>query len=322
MAADVDQSALSTLKRTGFTYVRLAVGPEEVMDGQHIAADKLKALLSAIKRTEAAGLGVMVEAHPEMIQHWNLQNNAHARDVLFGFWHDLAPALRRFPAALTFPELVNEPSASDPAKWDALQSSLLTKVRASLPDNTIILTGTDWSSINGLLKVKPVSDPNVIYSFHSYEPQLLTLLGFWDASINKKQLAKYLPFPAANPAQCSAAIAKITDPHTHDVAKYWCSLHPDTAMIKKNLMRAVRWGKVHNVSVAMTEFGASSELNTNARLAYMAAVREAAEQLGLPWALWGLDDQMGLDQKPGGFTSSDQLPHQTISALGLRGHHT
>ncbi len=316
MAADLDGSALVALKRVGFTYVRLPVGPEEVMDGQHIASDKLSALITAIGRIEQAGLGVMIEAHPELMQHWNLQNNINAQRLLVGFWQDLAPALRRFPAATTFPELVNEPM-SDPSKWDALQSRLLAKVRAFLPNDTIILTGTDWSSIDGLLKTKPVADPDVIYSFHTYEPQLLTLLGSWDPAINKKQLAEYLPFPAADSVRCKGSISKITDPHTHAVAEYWCSLHPDAASIKKNLARAVQWGRMHNASVAMTEFGASSELNTTARLAYIAAVRRSAEQLGLPWALWGLDDQMGLDQKPGGFSSSEQLPAKTLHALGL-----
>ncbi|WP_428390204.1 glycoside hydrolase family 5 protein [Lichenicoccus sp.] len=318
MAAYMGEPALVDLKKAGFTYVRLAVGPEEVMSGNHIEADKLTALESAIARIEHAGLGVMVEAHPEKIENWDLQNNAMARQELFGFWHDLAPALKPFPAALTFPELVNEPSVKDPAQWDALQRQLLAQVRDALPKDTIILTGSDWSSIDGLLKVRPVADANVVYSFHSYEPQLLALLGFWDSAINKKQLAANLPFPASDPKQCKAAIAAITDPHTHAVAEYWCSLHPDDAMISRNLARATQWGHEHRVSVAMTEFGASSELNSPARLAYFSAVRRSAEKLGLPWALWGLDDQMGLGQSTGSQSAAIRLPPDTMRALGLR----
>ena len=317
MANDVSNSALVALKRSGFTYVRLPVGPEEVMEGKHIAPDKLRAIVDAVGRIERAGLGVMIEAHPELIQHWNLQTNAQARQMLLAFWGDLAPALKTFPPALTFPELVNEPSMSDPTEWDALQTRLLAEVRGSLPNDTVVLTGTDWSSINGLLKVKPVADQDVVYSFHSYEPQLLTLLGFWDPAINKKQLAEYMPFPAGSASSCNAQISNIGDPHTRAVAQYWCSLHADEASITKNLARATQWGRAHNVSVAMTEFGVSSELNAKARLAYIKAVRKSAERLNLPWALWGLDDQMGLDQKAGGFTSIAQLPQPTLRALGL-----
>ena len=318
MAAYMGAPAVAELKQLGFTYVRLAVGPEEVMAGDHIEGDKLAALVKAIGEIENAGLGVMVEPHPEKIQNWDLQDNAKARQELFGFWHDLAPALRRFSPALTFPELVNEPSLKDSAHWDALQRRLLAQVRAALPKDTIILTGTDWSSIDGLLKVSPVADTNVVYSFHTYEPQLLALLGFWDPAINKKQLAANLPFPAHDPTQCKAAIAAITDPHTHAVAEYWCSLHPDDAMISNNLARATNWGHEHGVSVAMTEFGASSELNAHARLAYFSAVRRSAEKLGLPWALWGLDDQMGLGQSPGSLPAAGKLQPSVMQALGLR----
>ena len=317
MAADLNGAALTDLRRAGFTYIRLAVGPEEVMDGDHIAPDKLNAIVEVVGRIEHAGLGAMIEAHPELIQHWDLGQNADARHKLFAFWQDLAPALRKMSSGLTFPELVNEPSIKDASQWDMLQSQLLRQVRSVLADDTIVLTGTDWSSINGLLKVKPVLDRNVVYSFHSYEPQLLALLGFWDPAINKQQLAAYLPFPAGIADRCKADISRITDPHTNATAQYWCSLHEDAASIKKNLARASIWGHQHDVSVALTEFGAAGELNAPARLAFFSAVRRSAEQLQIPWALWGLDDPLGLDQSPGGFTSINQLSPNVLHALGL-----
>ena len=126
--------------------------------------------------------------------------------------HDLAPALRGLPVGLTFPEVVNEPS-SDPAHWTDLQGRILNVIRGALPDNTIVLTGTDWSSLDGLLKIQPVQDRNVIYSFHTYEPTLLTLLGFWDQGIDKNALAAHIPFPTT-PSACKAAQAATGQDHT------------------------------------------------------------------------------------------------------------
>ncbi len=317
MAGDVSDAGLAALKQAGFTYIRLAVGPEEVMQGQNLVPDKLAAIISVVGRIEQAGLGVMIEPHPELMQHWNLQRNAQARENLLGFWRDLAPALKQFSTRLTFPELVNEPGFDDPGQWDIFQRQLLVIVRAALPDSTIILTGTNWSSIDGLLKTQPVADQDVIYSFHTYEPQLLTLLGFWDPAIRKGQLARYLPFPIKDQASCKAEVSAIEDPHTLAIAQYWCSTHQDAASISKNLARATNWGHVHHVVVAMTEFGAADKLKASSRLAYLASVREGAEKLGLPWAIWGLDDQMGFGQRPGGFNSTSQLPPDILQALGL-----
>jgi endoglucanase len=322
MAGDLDDAAIASLRQVGFTYVRLSIGPEEVMDGQSIAPDKLAAIISVVGRIERAGLGVMIEPHPELMQHWNLERNAQARAVLLGFWHDLAPALKRFPVQLTFPELVNEPSFNDPAQWDAFQRQLLAVVRASLPENTVVLTGTNWSSLDGLLKVQPVADANVVYSFHTYEPTLLTLLGTWDPAIKFKQLAQYIPFPVTDEAACKAEVSGIRDAHTLAVAQYWCSMRVNETSLSKDLGRAVRWGRVHHVSVAMTEFGANGSLQPRARLAYFSAMRRATEQLGLPWAVWGLDDQMGFGQTPGAFRTASQLSPGMLRALGLSGART
>lgn len=318
MSHNLDDTAIASLKQAGFTYIRLAIGPEEVMQDLAIQADKLTAIIDVVARIEHAGLGVMIEPHPEQMQHWNLQHNQQARAKLLGFWHDLAPALKRFPARLTFPELVNEPSFEDPKQWDAFQGQLLSVVRAILPNDTIILTGTNWSSIDGLLKVQPVADRNVIYSFHTYEPQLLTLLGFWDPAINKDQLARYLPFPVNDPAVCKTQVAQIHDPHTLGAAQYWCSLRQNPAAVLKNLTRASNWGHTHQVSVVMTEFGAVQKLAAPVRVAYLTAVRQSADQLGLGWALWGLDDQMGFSQPAGGYRTASQLEPGVMHALGVR----
>lgn len=317
MENDLDDGAIASLRRAGFTFVRLPIGPEEVMEGERIVPAKRDAIVSVVARLEQAGLAVLVEPNPELMGNWDLQRNARARAKLLGFWRDLAPALRHLSPDLTFPELVNEPLYRDPAPWDLFQRRLLSEVRRSLPGNTIVLTGTDWSSIDGLLKVRVVPDRNVIYSFHTYDPQILTILAAWDTGINRAQLARVIPFPVRDEAACRQQVATITEGHTLEVAQHWCSLHQDAVSIATNISRAVKWAHVHHVSVAMTEFGAVSRLNPQARLNYLVAVRTAAEKLHLPWGLWALDDQNGFDQQPGQYRTIEQLSPLVMRALGL-----
>src|SRR4051794_3790 len=149
----MDDAAIATLRKAGFTYVRLPVGPEEMMDGNRLTPEKRDAIVAAAERFQRAGLGVMIEPHPQNLGDWNLQDLPAARERLLGFWRDMAPALRHLPADLTFPEVMNEPHAEDPARWDRLQAELLGIIRAALPRNTVVLTGINWSSIDGLLRV-------------------------------------------------------------------------------------------------------------------------------------------------------------------------
>ncbi len=291
-------AALVSLRQAGFTYLRIPVGLEVVMRGRHVAPDKLRVVLAIMRRVQRAGLGVMLDPHPQDVGHWDFGRNEEARRNLLGFWQDMAPALRGFPAGLTFPELVNEPT-DDPAGWDRLQAQLLQVVRAALPQDTVVLTGTNWSSLDGLLKVQPVADANVVYVFHTYEPTLLTLLGVWDPGIDRRQLGASMPFPVG-PDACRRAIAAVGQAHTRAVMQYWCSQPHDEATITADLRRATDWGRQHGVSVAMGEFGAVVTLNAPARDAYMRAMRHAAEGLHLPWSLWALDDQMGFNLPVGG----------------------
>jgi endoglucanase len=317
LRGQLDDAALAELKRLGFTYVRLPVGPEEVMQNDRIETERLRALLVVIERLNRAGLAVMVEPHPQKVENWQFEQSEDARRRLVGFWRDLAPALKRFPPTLVFPELVNEPTYEDPAGWDRFQAQLTQSIRAVLPDHTIVLTGTNWGSIDGLLKVKPVADSNVVYSFHTYEPQLLTLLGVWEAGVRADELGR-IPFPTSDRGRCERAIAGISHERTAAIARYWCSQRHDAAEISDNLKRAVDWAKQHRVSVVMTEFGALPQLNNSSRLAYLEAMRRAGEQYGFGWGLWALDDRLGFGVEPGSFRASTPLPRDVLAALGLK----
>ena len=107
-------------------------------------------------------------------------------------------ALRRFDPATTFPEVLNEPVfAGDPAAWARLQHQAVLAIRAVLPANTIVLTGADWGGIAGLLSLPPEPDPNVVYSFHLYEPAELTALGAYRPGLDAAAMAR-LPFPVTD----------------------------------------------------------------------------------------------------------------------------
>ena len=223
--------------------------------------------------------------------------------------------LRRFDPAATFPEVLNEPVfAGDPAAWARLQHEAVMAIRASLPANTIVLTGADWGSIRGLLSLPPESDPNVIYSFHLYEPAELTALGAYRPGLDAGSMAR-LPFPAADQAACRATADAARDPPTADLMRFYCAQRWDVAKITARIAEAGAWGQRHHVAVIAGEFGAAQRLNVPARLAWLTAVREACEQQAIGWALWGYDDSMGFALRPPG--DRRRLDPAVLRALGL-----
>ena len=249
LAAYLSDQALADLRTAGFDFVRLAID-QDVND--------TAVLIASIRRIQRHGLTVVVSLHPH---DWHLET---AGDQLRAFWRSLAPALRSLDPARTVPEIVNEPVfPNDPSAWAALQHAVLSDIRQALPNATVVLTGQDWGSIGGLLALTPEDDPNVIYSFHFYDPAELTSLAAYRPGLDRASLAR-LPFPVDD--RCEATAAAAADRGTLDLMRYYCSLGWDAPHVAAPIERAAAWGRLHHVHMLAGEFGASAALNAHSPL--------------------------------------------------------
>lgn len=301
LANYVSDRALADLRNAGFDFVRLAIDPA-VFETQR------GVVIAAVRRIERQGLTVVVSPHP---LDWRLEEDG---DRLRAFWRGVAPVLRDLDPARTVLEIVNEPVfPHDPAAWAALQHQVLTDIRRSLPDSTVILTGRDWGSIRGLLELSPEADSNVLYSFHFYDPAELTSLAAYRPELDKAALA-WLPFPVDG--QCRSIAARAGDAATRELMSYYCGLDWDAARVEAAIDQAAAWAAAHHVRLIAGEFGASAALNPAARLAWLGTVRRALAAHGIGWALWGYDDVMGLAvSRPPGLRPV--LDPAVLGALGL-----
>lgn len=300
--------AIEGLRRAGFTFVRLPVDPAL------LANPAVPAILDvAIRRLVDAGLGVVVSLHPAS---WKLETSEPDRIALHDAWRRLGSVLARFGPERVFAELLNEPVfPNDPAGWQRLQRAVLATARAALPRHTIVLTGHDWSSIAGLAAMTPEPDPNVVYTFHLYEPSDLTSLAAWRQGLDRAALAR-LPFPVRDQAACERIATGVPDSTTAGMMRFYCAQGWSESRLRERIDIAAGWSRRHNVPVFCGEFGAARALNAEARLNWMRAVRLACEANGMGWALWGYDDVMGfaLPRPPG---PSPILDSSVLRALGL-----
>ncbi len=300
-------AVMRDLKAAGFGFVRLPVQPELVAEPATLAV-----LVQSVARLQRAGLAVVVALHPI---DWHLETAPADVAKLFATWTRLAPALRPLPPPQTFPELLNEPVfAGSPADWQVLQHRLLAAIRPVLPDHTLVLTGNDWGSIDGLLALTPDADANVVYGFHIYDPPELTALAAYRPGLDRAALAR-LPFPADDTTACAAAAGATRDQPTAEVIRFYCAQRWDTAKLTARIDAAADWGRRHHAAVLAGEFGAALRLNAPARLAWLATVRQACERNGIGWALWGYDDVMGFAARP--LAGQTGLGVEMLPALGL-----
>jgi endoglucanase len=260
----------------GVGVVRLAVDPHYL---------HLHWLDEALSRLISRRLVVVLDYHDESR---TIESDPAEVDAFERAWAALAAHLSRMPPGQVLLEVLNEPVFdADPAAWFPIQRRLVSTIRAAAPLHTIVTGGPNWSSLDGLLKTRPLDDANVLYTFHFYEPFEFTHQG--------------APW--------------VTGPVRHTSGVRYRAPH----LVNRRVASAAEWSRRHGVPVWAGEFGAYPAVAPRPdRLRWLYDVRTALERHGIGWAVWSYDESLGLDRRldSGGRITLDW---DSARALGLRG---
>ena len=318
---------LANLRRLGVTFARIPFDPLQLTArDRHAAHEPLTRLHEALDRVQAVGLTVVVDPHPpgavvERILGDTAVRAEHSRALVSVASH----LAQHFPCAVL--ELLNEPHGrpSSGHSWPMLQSSLLEQVRQVAPRLTVALTGDDWSSPAGLLRLSPVADPRVVYTFHYYRPAAFTFQGaFWEefATTVFPHLDS-LPYPV-EPTRADSLVHASLSRVPSDAAvraavaalvRGYAEGGWGRSRIRAELAEIGAWARSHRVRVYLGEFGAwSNRVDPISHRNWITDVRESAEAENLGWALWQFWDYgQGF-----GLLDRDRRVSPTIAgALGL-----
>lgn len=324
---------LQAIRKAGFDFVRMPVDPAIFLeDASEARITKLIAgTLKAISMLHKAGLKVIVDLHSIPSDQRKIGTNQILADpALFARYLELVGRLGRTLSitdpALTAFEPFNEPVVDcDLAvypKWPALLRQLHTAARKALPNHTLILTGGCWASAYGLIQINPtaVADDNVIWTFHSYEPYILTHQGAgWTG--DAMAYVEGLPYPPGRlgeapfddvlkqarhrietqaPEDKRLALLKNLDEMAGGVADDAKAL----ARLNEPFDQADVWRRQYNIAperiylgefgMIRQEFGKDFRMPPEWRAAYMKDVVSAAHKRGFPWSVWSWGGAFGI----------------------------
>lgn len=314
-AAYMSDAEMADLVRAGFTTVRLPIDPERLFSesGRTLNKAGLAKLDAALDRLLAAGLAVVIDIHPagaaadrlyDRTLHPtptptpsptstppNTTPNASrkAEDALVRNWTLLAEHLAKRPADKVYLELLNEPVFDGHAdRWQQLQATLATAVRKAAPSHTLILTGANWGTIEGLVAIadpwKGLPDRNVVWSFHFYEPRTFThQTATWGSPTWR--FLKDVPYPAT-PETIAPMLAAVGDETARLELDWYGRQQWNPAKLAARLDRAKAWADTHGATLWCGEFGAIAAAPRAARLAYLADVRAALDARSIAWCMW------------------------------------
>jgi len=160
------------------------------------------------------------------------------------------------PARFLF-EIYNEPTNEiSNTNWRTVAQSLIETIRQHETQTHAVLVGaSSWNSGHTLIGFTPLTDEDIIYTFHNYDPYLFTHQGMsWTTP---------------------AYFAQRAFPQTGEIADI------------NQLFAAVKaWGDHYNVPVNLGEFGCSTEADDDSRCNWIEVLGNAIETNGFSNFYW------------------------------------
>lgn len=325
---------LERLKEGGFDFVRMPVDPSPFLSpGSAALGEKLLgSVLESVRMINAAGLKVVVDLHlatagsRRAVGMAEVMDSASQFDAYVELVRQTAQLLSKEDPALVAFEPMNEPVIDcDDGKadlWPQKLQRLYAAARASATRLTLVLSGSCYASAEALAQIDPsaIRDDNVIWTFHSYEPFLLTHQGAtWSGDFIRYVTGLPFPLDAVSRAELDAALERIREKIRTDApwtrrAGMLAYLDEqiatmDTADKLQAQMDAPfdtieKWAQAHGISpenIFLGEFGMIRQEYGNPfvipgkdRAAYVRDVIGRAERHGFSWALWGYGGAFGV----------------------------
>lgn len=315
----IDDADLALMAKLGFDSIRLSIDPvplaSEPRNAEGLNADFLARLDHVVDSALADGLAIQIDIHPQSEYKHALRNDDLAVAHFLNLWSHLAAHYADRDPERIFFEVMNEPEISDRPRWYVIQAKAVALIRAAAPQQTIIVSGANWSSIPDLLAMKPLKDKNLIYNFHFYDPHTFTHQGatwgtpWWHYTHD-------FPYPPTD-ASMWKDLQELPDAATRfEAESYWLD-HWDALHIRRMIDAAADWGKDNDVPLLCNEFGAFRQhMDAASRKRWIHDTRSALEADGIGWAMWDYRGGFGVVYKQDG--QPTKVDEDVVAALGLK----
>lgn len=251
----IEAEHFGAIREAGFDTVRVPVQWTAHLLGEAEQIDPV--FLARVDRVIAQALGadlnILLDVH-----HFEalMARPARHMETFHKVWRQLAEHYKDLPDRVAF-EVLNEPNgALNGVAMRKAQAAAIEIIRVHNPTRTIVLGGEQWSNVETIGTNLASGDPNIVYTFHYYEP---------------------FDFTHQN--------AEWTGPDGPKRRRGWGD-QADRAELAGYMELARSFVDRTGKRVFLGEFGAYEKAPARDRLRYTRAVREAAEAAGFGWCVW------------------------------------
>lgn len=314
---EVNDADLDQIRNAGFDHVRLPVNPENFQI--HVDDDRFlkpgpyfKPVDDAVNKIIRHGLTVILDFHPQDDYRGQIEESSHEAENFVKMWGYMATHFKDAPASKLVFELLNEPQYyRTEDSYNTLAREAVAAIRRVDQSRTVIIGAPRGSSIDGVNQMRVIKDPNIMYSFHFYEPYIITHqgihMGFGDSML---RYFENLPYPANRAYKDIKAYA----PRAPNRAQAAQELQEyrnqdwDGGKIAERIRVAADWARRNGVRLHCGEFGVlRNHIDAESRYQWIKDARMSLEQNNIAWSLWDYSDLFGIVRFEGANTSTDPV---------------
>jgi endoglucanase len=301
------------VKSLGADVIRLPINMHGMTEGApEYAFDPLlfKFLDTAVDWAEKHQLYIIIDNHsfdPVAPTDENIDG------ILQKVWAQVAARYKNRSKYVVY-EILNEPHGISDSRWGEIQGAAIETIREFDTTHAIIVGGTNYNSISKLSSIPEYSDPNLIYTFHFYDPHIFTHQG---ATWGEPSLASLagVPFPVD-----SKRIPKTPD----DLKGTWIeealrNYKYDAAFstLRGSLDKVVAFSRERNVPVFCGEFGVYLiQSPAKDRIIWYEFITGALEKRNIARTSWDYFGGFGIFNDQTGRDFSTDLNVDVVRAMG------
>ena len=283
------EKMFADIARADFKTVRIPInfGAWATLDAPYRWHDEngLKIADSFVRWASDNNLNAIIDLHH--VEFDGSVKGAATTERFVWLWREIAARYKNTDPERVFFELRNEPHAIKAQDWRVQAEAIIETVRRIAPNHTLIVGFHDWNSRQALIESAPFADPNIIYTFHYYDPFVFTHQG---ATWSNKGLAELdrVPFPASAASPIKVPPAAPDNWVENQIKSYDKDSQPEK--ILADLKAAKDWSEKNKVPIFIGEFGSYGKNPTvEDRCRHAAAVYSALGKLNIPSAWWEWD---------------------------------
>lgn len=292
----IQKKDFEAIAQLGFDHVRVPFDYVLLEDGRQnpLRAKKkgLHYLDFAIDNAKRAGLKIILDLHKgpgfsfDQLNENKLFDRPDLQAQFLNLWEELAERYREEGEYLIF-ELLNEVVEPNSLRWNSLAKRAVDSIRQYGVTRPIIVGCNQYASVDELENVWVSDDPLVWYTFHFYEPLLVTHpKAHWNeltAAYNR-----VVPYPGV--ASGIDDFLK-TNPKFGNVnsSEYWNGDQPqklDRQFLERKIVKAKRFEENSGKTALCGEFGVFYQCDNLSTLQWTKDVLEILDQENIPWTWW------------------------------------